>query len=318
MTGNKKKEKKMNKAFPFSDPDQKIYFIAEIGSNHNQDSQRLRHLINAAKNTGFDAIKLQYYKAEKLWAPEFPERIAAAKKGELSLQMLSDAEYWSAYKKIGCGCSVFHKEDVKDVQQYVDFLKVASFECMRFDLIEECHKYNKPLFVSTGMCDRNEVYSLLRHFDQQQDAVFHCISEYPTSAEKARIDILKAIVQMLSYTAIKIGYSDHTKSRGAILAAINAGANIIEMHFDLDDGEGAETSLGHCWRSHEAKELITDAREMKNCDLSLNWMNDFSGREDRKNVGLRSDSDGMRPLKSERSKNNETDQQIHDGDKSDS
>ena len=160
------------KAFPYSQNND-VYFVSELGSNHNQNPARLIKLIEVAKFCGFDAIKLQYYKAKKLWSKEFPDRIANAKRGEITEEVLAHSKQLCNLHKIGFGCSVFHIEDVETVSRYVDFLKVSSYECMNFELIKKCKETNLPVFVSTGMCTRSEIYSITKEMKpNDEDCIF--------------------------------------------------------------------------------------------------------------------------------------------------
>lgn len=291
-------------AFPFSDLDKKVYFVAEIGSNHNKDIKRLTALIESAKQAGFDAIKLQYYKADMLWSNEFPERIKQAKNGELPDGFLKEANLISYNNGIAIGCSVFHKDHVSIVHPHVDFLKVSSYECLNFDLIQECKKAQLPLFISTGMCTRAEIYSVATMIQAKEykNAIFHCVSEYP--AKEASIEIVEAIAPSFSHW-LDIGYSDHTKSIGVVIAAIHAGAKIVEIHLDLNDMQGTESHYGHCWSKDEAAQLISIVGEMTKATKKIDWIDNFSSRSDRNNISLRCDlSDGRRPQKSARGKQN--------------
>jgi len=249
------------KAFPFSNHNGP-YFIAEIGSNHNQDEERLTNLIESARRVGFDAIKLQYYKADKLWSPEFPERIEAAKRGEIEKIPLLKIKQLCNSNHIAFGCSVFNKCDVEYVFPFVDFLKISSYECLRDDLIQKCKETNLPVFVSTGMCNRDEIISIFcNDILHKEDVMFHCISSYPANIDDMRIDILQWMKNNFGRN-LNIGYSDHTCEETAVLCSIAAGANIIEMHVDLDDMQGNESKYGHCWRFYDSRILIEKAEKM--------------------------------------------------------
>ena len=95
-------------------------------------------------------------------------------------------------------------------------------------------------------------------------SVLHCVSNYPTSIKDAainRINYLKSIVAPVS-NLVSVGYSDHTAKAAAILAAVCCGAEVIELHFDLDDKEGAETMHGHCWTPKMLEPLMKAINEM--------------------------------------------------------
>ena len=298
------------RAFPYAPKNQKVFFIAEIGSNHNNSTYRLRQLIKGAKLAGCDAIKLQYYDPETLWSPEFPERREAARKGQTTFEMIEAASEYCKEMKIGFGCSVFDVDLVTDISLSVDFLKIASYECMWKDLITTCKRTSKPLFLSTGMCDVLEVYHVAKMmWPTPDDCIFHCVSMYPTKIEDCRMDILGLIVQTFKNNSYKnIGYSDHTTKPSVIYSALSLGATIFECHVDLNDGVGAESKHGHCWNLHRLKNVIETCHEMKSLESVDPLMDNFSDRPDRKDLELRVDpTDGMRPMKEFRKKENGND-----------
>jgi len=289
------------RAFPFASDDKKVFFIAEIGSNHNQDLSRLEELIFRAELAGCDAIKLQYYDPETLWSPEFPERREAARKGRTTWEMLVKAATFCYDGKLGLGCSVFDIDTVEEVSKQVDFLKIASYESMWNELITTCRRTYKPLFLSTGMCDVLEIYQQARKmWPTPEDVIFHCVSNYPTKIEEARLDILELMVRTYKTNPfINIGYSDHTSKPSAIFSALSLGATVFECHVDLDDRKGIESKHGHCWSFGSLKRTIKTCHEMKALEPdSEGLMENFIDRVDRKDIGLRVDpSDGMRPMK---------------------
>jgi len=291
------------RAFPYADKDQQVFFIAEIGSNHNNDWLRLKQLIFEAKKAGCDAVKLQYYDPETLWAPEFPERREAARKGKTQFGILREAFTYCKKNKISLGCSVFDLDTVFDVSKFVDFLKIASYECMWKELITACNRHDKPLFISTGMCDVMEIYNITKMmWPTKEDSIFHCMSMYPADIKDVRIDIVELIAKTYKRDgAFKhIGYSDHTTKPSVIYSALAFGASIFECHVDLDDKLGTETKHGHCWNFGKLKRVIDTCKEMKEIwPIPENTLIDnFMDRADRKDIGLRVDpTDGMRPTK---------------------
>lgn len=283
-------------AFPYAKKDQNLFFVAEIGGNHNQNEDRLIALINSAKSAGFDAVKLQYYNPDKLWSDGFEEQREAARAMTLPADLLQSASIHCKNIGISLGCSVFDLEVVEAVAKQVNFLKIASYECMWFDLIKKCRMQGKPLFISTGMCNMVEINSIaMKAWPRKEDAIFHCSALYPSTIENCKIDFINKIYRLDQYS--NIGYSDHTVEPAVLFRAIGLGANIIEMHFDLDGMQGAESKIAnHCWSRALCKITISDLRKF-NYLLKIDPIREDE-REDRKNAHLRADpEDGMRPMK---------------------
>jgi sialic acid synthase SpsE len=129
-------------------------------------------------------------------------------------------------------------ESAKFLRNLVDCYKIASGDNNFFPLIEQICQTGKPVILSSGLSDLNQVKkskqfmenSWSQHGIQQELAILHCVSSYPVPAEQAN---LAAIPYMKSQLGCAIGYSDHTLGLEACIIAIALGAQIIEKHFTL-------------------------------------------------------------------------------------
>lgn len=237
-----------------------IEFIGDLGSNHNQNKERCIDLILAAKEAGCTTIKLQIFKAEELYAPQYKEQIELLKSREFPLEWLPSISKFCKEYDIKLGVSVFYLDAVEYVAKYVDFLKVSSYELLWSDLIKEYNKTKLPIMLSTGLADANEVVSALQYCNANKDlTIFHCNSTYPAEPKECNLVFLKELKRY----ANKVGWSDHTCEPGVIFAAINYGAEIIEFHLDLDDMKGVESEYGHCWSASKISKVINDVRIME-------------------------------------------------------
>ncbi len=273
-------------------------FIAEVSSNHNCDINRCLSFIETAAYTGCNAVKFQLFRVEKLFAPEILEKSKEhrdRKKWELPLNFIPDLSSYCREKNLEFSCTPFYLEAVDELEPYVDFYKIASYELLWEDLLVKCAKTNKPVIISTGMSTISEIKkatNILKNNGCNKLTILHCTSAYPTPYFEAN---LKAIETIRSETGCEVGWSDHTVETSVIYRAINKwGASAIEFHIDLD-GSGEEFSTGHCWLPDQIKKVIEDIRKSKAIDgdgikqpsptesLDRNW------RADPK--------DGMRPLK---------------------
>jgi sialic acid synthase SpsE len=287
-------------AFSFAKQDQNLFFIGEIGSNHNGSFYRLKSLIEGAKSAGCDAVKLQFYDPERLWDDDIKRY--SVRQTCTSEAMLACASAYAKQAEIAIGCSVFDIDYVEKAANIMDFLKISSFECLWPDLIKAARRTCKPLFISTGTCSKMEIYSIVRNaWPQYGDALFHCCSMYPASINNVCFNILEIIIQTFNGDQKNgyshIGYSDHSKLPGVLYAAIALGVDIIECHIDLEDMMGVESKYSHCWNLNELKTTIQHCRDLK-AAMPKNQviMNGFTDRPDRENIKFRVDlKTGMRP-----------------------
>lgn len=269
-----------------------LRFIAEIGSNHNQDFGRIYSLIVRAKELGCWAVKFQYYKAEKLYAPGFiPDGL---KETELSLDMVKKINNICNDIGIVFGCSVFDADDVPVISTYVDYIKIASYEILKLDLIEAAAESGVPVHISTGLADRREIIQAIDAASEANKIViYHCCAEYPAKPEEIDFEKMKGIsvLSSLHYEQdFSIGYSDHSVNTSIVCTAVALGAEYIEFHLDLD-GAGDEYKHRHCWLPQQADFMIKSAIQVKQA-LQPAKIKPNSDRFNRADP-----EDGMRPHK---------------------
>ena len=276
-----------------------MFFISEVSSNHSQSIDRSLEFIDQSAAVGCDAVKFQLFKTEMLFSKEVfesnPETIKR-KQWELPIEFLPVLSQRCKEKGIQFSCTPFYIDAVGELNQYIDFFKIASYELLWDDLIIACVKTGKPLILSTGMATMDEIRHAVEITNKngcQNLTLLHCTSAYPTPYEEAN---LAAIATLRNEFGCKVGWSDHTVDSGVINRAINRwGAEVVEFHMDLE-GAGEEFESGHCWLpkniGHVIKQvrhgLIADGEGIKNPSVSelpdRNWRTD--------------PSDGLRPMKS--------------------
>ena len=278
--------------------DRNPVFIAEASSNHGRDLDRARAFVDAAADAGCDAVKFQLFKIDRMFAPEIlrqsPKHRARAE-WELPLSHLAPlAEHCSA-RKIQFSCTPFYLEAVTELEPFVDFYKVASYELLVTDLLEACARTGKPVILSTGMATMDEISqaaATLTGAGATDVTLLHCVSAYPTPVEEAN---LSAIQQIREATGLKTGWSDHTRRPAVIERAVHRwNATAVEFHLDLD-GKGAEYAAGHCWLPQEIAPVIARIRESLAADgtgFKGPQPSELSDRDWRADP-----QDGMRPLK---------------------
>jgi len=274
-------------------------FISEVSSNHDQDLQRSFEFITASAKAGCDAVKFQLFKIDKLFSSEIlqkSEKHRKRKDWELPVEFLPQLAKKCKEEKILFSCTPFYLEAVKELEPYVDFYKIASYELLWDDLLTACAKTNKPIILSTGMATLDEIehaVEVLRNGGCKKLTLLHCTSSYPTPYAEAN---LAAIETLRNRTKCEIGWSDHTVEPSVINRAINRwGATVIEFHLDLD-GKGKEYATGHCWLPEQISKVITEIKKGYNSDGSGIKEPVPSELPDR--VWRADPTDGLRPLKS--------------------
>ena len=272
-------------------------FIAEVSSNHHQDLKRCINFINVASDIGCDAVKFQLFQLDELFSvearrarPEFEDR----RNWELPVEYLSTLKDHCDKKEIEFSCTPFYLSAVQELEPYVDFYKIASYELLWHDLILEVAKTGKKLVLSTGMATLSEIEQALAVFRSASSAdltLLHCISGYPTPLKDCNLNAIETLRKNFNTS---VGRSDHSKSKFVVERSISKwGATTIEFHLDLD-GQGDEFKTGHCWLPTEISEVIENVRKYELIDGSGNKEPMASEIFDRE---WRADPiDGQRPL----------------------
>ena len=280
----------------------KPLFVAEVSSNHGQDLNRCYEFIQKAAEIGCDAVKFQLFKIDQLFSKEAllarPE-LAARKDWELPVSFLPKLLECCRDLGIQFSCTPFYLEAVSQLEPYVDFYKVASYELMWSELLTACVNTKKPLVLSTGMATIEEVdaaVSVIKSAGCSDLTLLSTISGYPTPIEECNL----AFIQTLrSRYGVKAGWSDHSVSVGVLARAIfTFDASMIEFHLDLD-GRGDEFKTGHCWLPEQIEAAIAMIQDGFNATGSSEKI---LGRSEITDREWRADPiDGLRPLRAIRS-----------------
>jgi len=275
-----------------------VKFIAEASSKHGQDLSRALAFVDAAADCGCDAVKFQLFRIAELFAPEILAKSAkhrARAKWELPVAHLAPLAERARKRNIEFSCTPFYLAAVKELEPFVAFYKIASYELLWHGLLEACAATNKPVIISTGMATMPEIkaaVATLKRARCSDITALHCVSAYPAPPEEAN---LSAIAAIRDETQVPSGWSDHTRSPAVIERAVHRwGASAVEFHLDLD-GKGAEYEAGHCWLPQEIAPVIDRIREGERADgtgFKAPVAAELSDREWRADP-----SDGLRPLR---------------------
>ena len=256
----------------------KVLIIAEAGVNHNGDLNNAKMLIDAAADAGVDLVKFQTFKADDLVSKE-------AKQAEYQKKNIGDGEdsQYDMLKKLelsdNAHTALINYAQSKGIQffstafdvkglEYLNHLgfgqfKVPSGEITNYPYIKKLASFGKPVILSTGMADIEEIKAALavlkEGIPKKDITILHCNTEYPTPMEDVN---LKAMLTIRKECDVNVGYSDHTLGIEVPIAAVALGAKVIEKHFTLDrslPGPDHKASL----EPSELKSMVTAIRNIE-------------------------------------------------------
>lgn len=226
------------------------YVIAEAGSNHDNDFDKALRLVDTAAEAGADAVKFQAFRAESHYSRHTPGFTYLDGRNTYDLiKSLELDRSWQEKLKTHAeerGICFFSSPcDVDAVTELrglgVGAYKLASFDLPDTDLIGLMADTGKPVILSTGMADWQDIQrgiDACRARGNSQVALLQCTSLYPAPAHLSN---LKAMDVMRRVFDTVVGYSDHTLGEHMALAAVALGAEMIEKHFTLsNDGDGPD------------------------------------------------------------------------------
>ena len=238
----------------------KTFVIAEVGINHNGDIEKAKDLINAAAESGYDAVKFQTYKSETRIPDIKHDLYKILKKFELKYSDFEILKEHCEKNAINFMSTVFHVDDFNYLKTIgTNIYKISSFDLTNYVLINEVSKSGKTIIISTGMGDISEIdkaYEILKK-NSNDFSILHCISSYPLLEENSN---LKAINTLSKRYKCPIGYSDHTNDIISPLYSIAVGSKILEKHFKIDDDcIDAKVSID----KKDSKKMITEIRRLE-------------------------------------------------------
>ncbi len=272
-------------------PGHSPWVVAEISGEHRGDRARLMALLNAAKDAGADAVKVQCFDPDKLAASRggADKRLtsgpwAGMTLGEIykathtSRPLIESVMLWCEHNDFTWFASAFSSEDVDFLEaRKCPAYKIASFELTNLPLIRKAASTGKPVILSTGMADEDSIQAAVDVFDAdpyppmatvpasigRNCALLHCVSAYPCPPEEANLERINALFHLTGLDVV--GFSDHTLGPECAIAAVALGASIIEKHITLDRNDGGlDASF-----SMEPKEFAEMVSAIRNVHAAL-------------------------------------------------
>jgi len=224
--------------------DSPVFFIGEIGINHNGSVEIAKNIIDMAKLCGVDAVKFQKRTPEICVPEEVRDKLRETPWGKIT--------YFEYKKKIEFG-----EEEYREIDRYcrdknmiwfasawdlpsIDFLEQFDIPCYKIpsaqltnrELLEKIKHLGKPIIMSTGMSTEEEIDKAVHLLNGTDLILMHCNSSYPAADNELNLRYIQTLKE--KYPDIIIGYSGHEKGISASLVAATLGAKVIERHITLD------------------------------------------------------------------------------------
>lgn len=216
--------------------------IAEIGINHNGDLGLARKLVAASVTAGCDAVKFQKRTVDVVYSAEELARPRESPFGTTNGDLKRALEFGRAeYEAIDEYCrmldtwwfaSCWDEASVDFVEQFdPPCYKIASASLTDDDLLRHHRRYGRPIILSTGMSDLDEIDHAVEVLGTDDLVLMHATSTYPSQPEELN---LRAIVTLRERYGVPVGYSGHEVGLAASVAAVSLGACMVERHITLD------------------------------------------------------------------------------------
>ncbi len=257
--------------------DSQTYIIAEMSGNHNMDYNRAVKIVEAAKEAGADAIKLQTYTADTITlnsdAPCFQITQGTLWDGTTLHKLYEEAytpwEWQPKLKELAnslgmdCFSSPFDFTSVDFLEKMdVPAYKIASFEITDIPLIKKVASTGKPVIISTGIATVEDIELALKTCKEagnENVILLKCSSAYPAPYESIN---LNTMVDMADKFGCIMGLSDHTMGSAVSIAAVAMGAKVIEKHLTLARADGG-VDAAFSMEPAEFKEMVEGIRNVE-------------------------------------------------------
>ncbi len=252
-----------------------VFIIAEAGVNHNGSLATAKKLVEVAKKAGADAVKFQTFKSEDLVTQSADmtqyqqkntgkkeSQLLMLKKLELKNKDFIALKKYCDQKNIIFLSTAHTKDAINFLNSLMPAFKIASGDLTNIPFLEAVAKKKKPLIVSTGMANLEEIkeaVTVIKKAGNNKVILLHCTTNYPCPLEDVN---LRAMLTLKKEFNMPVGYSDHTEGFWVSVMAVAMGAEVLEKHFTLDKnlpGPDHKASL----EPKELKEMVDRVREME-------------------------------------------------------
>lgn len=222
----------------------KVYIVAEIGGNFT-DYDTAKLLIDQAKESGADAVKLQTYQAKTISSKQavfdmentgIVSQAEYFKKYELSKDLHEKVYQYAEEKGLDIFSTPSHISDVEMLEDLgTNVYKIGADDLTNLPFLKEIAKLHKPIMLSTGMstlAETKEAVNAILEEGNSDIIIMHVVSLYPTAPQYVNLEAIRTLQQ--EFPQFIIGYSDHTLGVDSCIFAAVMGAKVIEKHFTYD------------------------------------------------------------------------------------
>lgn len=252
------------------DTRERVLLVAEIGNNHEGDVALAEKLVREAAACGADAVKFQVFRTRHFVSTGDAVRFARLLSFELPFDTIADLGRLAKSLGLLFIATPLDLRSARFLVDQVDAFKVASADNDFYPLLGLVAASGKPVIVSSGLSDLEQMARSKRVIEEawerasipataRQLAILHCVSSYPAPAEELHLASIDLLGRELGCT---VGYSDHTLNIDACVAAVAAGARIIEKHFTIDKHYSDFRDHQLSADPSELKELVAAVRRM--------------------------------------------------------
>jgi sialic acid synthase SpsE len=259
--------------------DDSLYFIADIGANHNGSLEKAIKLIHLAKESGADAAKFQNFQANKIVSKtgfdNMQGKLSHQTKWKKSVfEVYEDASIskdWTRILKEECDkigidyfTSAYDFESVDLVDPFVDMFKIGSGDISWLEIIAYTLEKRKPVLLATGACSDEDVKRVMAMATEKTNdlVLMQCNTNYTGSSENFKYCNLNVLKQFaIDYPSVVLGLSDHTAGHATTLGAIALGARVIEKHF-TDDNDQVGPDHGFAMNPKSWREMVDRSYEL--------------------------------------------------------
>lgn len=244
------------------------YIVSEIGGLF-RNFEEAKRLIDAAIEIKVDAIKFQTLEAETVTtknnffdmeATGHISQYELLKEFEIPKDLQLKIVKYANKKKMPIFSAPSHLKDLETIKEMdLPFIKIGSDLACHIPLLKEVAKMKKPIILSTGMCDMEDVREAVRSILEEGNEniiLLHCVSNYPAKPEEVN---LKAILTMKKEFNLPVGLSDHCIGTTTSLAAAVLGANMIERHLKDEKNTSSPDDI-HALNKNEFQLLVESIR----------------------------------------------------------
>lgn len=217
-----------------------MLIVAEVSANHNGSIETALDTIDAAVKAGADCVKFQTFDPDQMAVPytikngawQGYDLVDLYQKAQTPKEWHEKLFQYARERGIEPFSTPFHRDDVDFLERlYCPRYKIASFELTDIELIGYVAQTGKPIIMSTGMANKDEIQRAVSEAKKYNDDVtlLHCISEYPATVENTNLKTM----QWLRRFNVKVGVSDHSLGSIVPVMATTLGASMIEKHFTI-------------------------------------------------------------------------------------